>query len=595
MPKFRITMRFTLGATIVLMGVLGLALALATGELYRQQTLDYQREALKELVQVSVSAQLRDLDDRARTLGLALQAEPGFRLALASGNRDTLVRELQNQFRQYSIAAKIIRIDRLVAYDTGYRVLGTAKAGANATRNGADGKAAPAFVPAGTASRSALLPSMDGVMPREGRSPERPPSLAVAGCPLLIERARKRAGAERMQTPATLCTDNGQVRYSVLVPVGGKTAPAFSALPPSMAVGGLAPAGYLEVVADPIPGLVGIESKLGFPMRIRDGRDRRFFVSKAWPPPDAMHNALVAEYALTTAAGAPVIKVAVMRDVAPLQVSLGRTRWLVFSLAVSATLLGVVLTFYILEKTTLQPLNILAQHLRRIGGNRDHLGEQVETGGLAEIRELAEDFNQMARELDRLYGSLEYMAFTDPLTNLPNRTRFRDSLEESVRQYTHAHQPFTLFLMDLDRFKSVNDSFGHQIGDLLLQEVGARLRGALRESDTVARLDNETIVALDSEMVARLGGDEFAAILPRLSSIDDASAVARKLLLSMQEPFPIRGNSVSIGISIGIALYPQHGEDIDTLMQRADAAMYFAKNNQCGLAFPDNMQQTEMI
>ena len=553
MPKLRFSMRFTLGATIALMGLLGLVLALATGEIYRQQTLENQREALKELVQVSVSARLRDLEDRARTLGFALQAEPDFRNALASGNRDTLIQELEKQLRQHSITIKVIRIEGITAFDTRYRILGSAKTSANAIRRSADKKIVPA-------------PSV------------LPPSEAVGGCPLLIERARQRTGAQRTLTPATLCFDNGQVRYSVLVPIGETT-----------------PSGYLEVVADPTPALVSIETRLGIPMRIRDGRDHRIFVSKAWPPQDAMTDVLVAEYVLPTLTGEPIIKIAIMRDVAPLQVSLGKTRWLVFSLAVVATLLGVVLAFYILEKTTLQPLNLLAQHLRRVGRNKDHLGEQVETGGLAEIRELADDFNQMARELDQLYGSLEYMAFTDPLTNLPNRTRFRDSLEESVRQYTLARQPFTLFLMDLDRFKYVNDNFGHQVGDLLLQEVGARLRSVLRGSDTVARLDNQAIAGLDDKMVARLGGDEFAAILPRLNTIDDASAVARKLLLSMQEPFPIRGHTVLVGVSIGIALYPQHGEDIDTLMQRADAAMYYAKNNQCGLAFPDNMQQTEMI
>ena len=554
MPKLHFSMRFTLGTTIVLMGVLGLVLALATGEVYRQQTLENQRDALKELVQVTVSARLRDLEDRARTLGLAIQAEPDFRNALASGNRNTLVRELENQLLQNSITAKVIKIDKVVVFDAGYRALGSAKV------SSANKKSA--------ATSSATAPGMA----------QPPASMAVAGCPQLLERARERTGAQQISTPATLCINDGQVRYSVLVPVGGPV-----------------PRGYLEVAADPTPALVSIESRLGFPVRIRDGRDRRIFASAAWPPPEAMHNVLVAEYVLSTATGAPLIKIAVMRDVAPLQVSLGKTRWLVFSLAVAATLLGVVLAFYILEKTTLQPLNILTQHLRRVGGNKDHLGEQVAPGGLAEIRELADDFNQMASELDRLYGSLEYMAFTDPLTNLPNRARFRDSLEESARQYTRARQPFALFLMDLDRFKNVNDSFGHQVGDLLLQEVGARLRSVLRESDTVARLDNQTIVGLDDKMVARLGGDEFAAILPRLNSIDDASAVARKLLLSMQEPFPIRGLTVSIGVSIGIALYPQHGEDIDTLMQRADAAMYFAKNNHCGLAFPDNMQQTEMI
>jgi GGDEF domain-containing protein len=227
--------------------------------------------------------------------------------------------------------------------------------------------------------------------------------------------------------------------------------------------------------------------------------------------------------------------------------------------------------------------------------DKDHLAEPVEAGGLTEIRELGEDFNQMARELDRLYDSLEHMAFTDPLTNLPNRARFRDTLEEAAAQHARLRRPFALFLMDLDRFKEVNDSLGHQIGDLLLQEVSLRLRSVLRGSDTITRLDNETIQELDNKLVARLGGDEFAAILPRVNSVENATSVAHKLLISMQEPFVIRDHPISIGISIGIALYPQHGEDIDTLMQRADAAMYFAKNSQTGLAFPENMRQASLI
>ncbi len=529
-------MRFTLGATIVLMGVLGLVLALMTGEIYRRQALESQRLALEELVQISVSGQLHDLEERARDLGLAVQSEPAFQRALASGKRDVLVRQLLNQFRQYFVTANIIKLEKLVVYDARYRPLGAANTASKVTGNDAP------------------------------------------GCPTLIDRARPRAGAERVQPLTELCLSSRQARYAVLVPTGG-----------------LNPVGYLEVVTDPAPVLARIEAKLGFPVRIRDARDRRIFSSEAWPPPNAMHNTLVAEHVLTTADGEPALKIAVLRDIKQLHQGLARTRWLVMVLAIASTLLGVVLALYILEKSTLRPLNNLALQLRRVGNNKDHLGEQVVTGGIAEIRELGEDFNQMARELDRLYGSLEHMAFTDPLTNLPNRARFHDTLEESVRQYTLAHQPFALFLMDLDRFKAVNDTLGHQIGDLLLQEVSTRLRSVLRESDTVARLDNEAILGLEGKMVARLGGDEFAAILPRVSSIDDACAVARKLLLTMQEPFLVRGHAISIGISIGIALYPQHGEDIDTLMQRADAAMYFAKNNQCGLAFPDTMQQAELI
>lgn len=529
-------MRFTLGATIVLMGVLGLVLALITGEIYRKQTLENQRDALRDLVQASVAVQLRDLEDRARDLGLALQTETGVRQALMRNDRNILVRELLNQFHQYSITASIIKLDRLVAYSPSFRILGSAKPGVNPART------------------------------------------SLTGCPGLIEQARNRTGAARAQVITTLCLNRHDAYYSVFVPIGG-----------------LKPIGYLEVVTDPVPVLAGIEAKLGIPVRIRDIRDQTVYASNHWPAPTAMHNTLVAESLLTATSGETVLKIAVLRDVQSLQNRLARTRGVVMTLAIAVILVGVVLALYVLEKTTLQPLNTLTQHLRRVGSNKAQLGVPVQAGGMAEIHELTEDFNQMAQELDRLYGSLEHLAFTDPLTNLPNRARFHDSLEESVRQYTHAQQPFALFLMDLDRFKAVNDNYGHQVGDLLLQEAGARLRGVLRGSDTVARLDSDAISALDGKMVARLGGDEFAAILPRLNSIDDASAVARKLLLSMQEPFPIRGHSLSIGISIGIALYPQHGDNIDTLMQRADAAMYFAKNNQCGLAFPDNMQQTRLI
>lgn len=529
-------MRFTLGATIVLMGVLGLVLALITGEIYRSQTLENQRETLRDLVQASVAEQLRDLEGRARDLGLALQTETGLRQTLARGERAALERELLSQFHQYSMTANIIKLDRLVAYNPNFGILGSAKQGTKLARN------------------------------------------SSAGCPDLIAQARKRTGALRAQVLTTLCVNQQNVYYSALAPIGG-----------------IKPIAYIEIVTDPVPFLAGIESRLDIPVRIRNRQDQIAYASDNWPAPENMGQTLIAESTLATTAGETALKIAVMRDVQSLQDSLARTRGVVMTLALVVTLAGVVLALYVLEKTTLQPLNILTQHLRRVGSNKDHLGVPVQAGGMAEIHELTEDFNHMAHELDRLYGSLEHLAFTDPLTNLPNRARFHDSLEESVRQYTLAQQPFALFLMDLDRFKAVNDNFGHQVGDLLLQETGARLRSVLRGSDTVARLDSDALLGLEEKIVARLGGDEFAAILPRLNSIDDASAVARKLLLAMQEPFAIRGDSLSIGISIGIALYPQHGDNIDILMQRADAAMYFAKNNHCGLAFPDNMQQTALL
>ena len=162
-----------------------------------------------------------------------------------------------------------------------------------------------------------------------------------------------------------------------------------------------------------------------------------------------------------------------------------------------------------------------------------------------------------------------HQALHDPLTNLPNRVLLHDRLGQAIasaRREPHA-QPVALLVLDLDRFKEVNDTLGHHAGDRLLQEVGVRLRGALRESDTVARL----------------GGDEFAAVLP---GADAASAViaAAKLQAALEMPLFLEGRELSMAASIGVAAYPAHGADADTLLRRADLAMYTAKRAQSGVA-----------
>jgi diguanylate cyclase (GGDEF)-like protein len=121
--------------------------------------------------------------------------------------------------------------------------------------------------------------------------------------------------------------------------------------------------------------------------------------------------------------------------------------------------------------------------------------------------------------------------------------------------------------MDLDRFKEVNDTLGHHAGDLLLQQVGARLSGAVRQADTIARL----------------GGDEFAVILPGTDA-SGAGTVVEILLRRLQAPFTVDGRSVAIGASIGVAISPDHGEEADVLMRRADVAMYVAKRTNAGFS-----------
>ncbi|HEX8916923.1 MAG TPA: EAL domain-containing protein, partial [Chloroflexota bacterium] len=164
-------------------------------------------------------------------------------------------------------------------------------------------------------------------------------------------------------------------------------------------------------------------------------------------------------------------------------------------------------------------------------------------------------------------AALTYQALHDSLTDLPNRTLLRDRLEQAVLVARRHSLVLALLFMDLDRFKEVNDTLGHHSGDLLLQHVAARLRSALRESDTVARL----------------GGDEFALLLP---ATDEAGAVqtAERALEVLVQPFILDGQSFEVSGSIGISLYPDHGDDAATLMRRADVAMYAAKRSESGYA-----------
>ena len=168
-------------------------------------------------------------------------------------------------------------------------------------------------------------------------------------------------------------------------------------------------------------------------------------------------------------------------------------------------------------------------------------------------------------ETKRQTAALQHQALHDALTELPNRTLLSDRIRQAVLMAQRSHQSFALLVMDLDRFKEVNDTLGHQYGDRLLQQVARRMREVLRESDTIARL----------------GGDEFAVLLPATNA-DQAAHIATKLLKSVDNPFEVDGQILHVGASIGITLFPQHGDDEVTLLQRADVAMYVAKRNHHG-------------
>lgn len=156
---------------------------------------------------------------------------------------------------------------------------------------------------------------------------------------------------------------------------------------------------------------------------------------------------------------------------------------------------------------------------------------------------------------------VEYMAFHDALTDLPNRAFFSRLLTQSIQQARRYERRLAVLFLDLDRFKVINDSLGHDAGDELLQEIARRLSCTVRDSD----------------VVARLGGDEFVVLLPELDEPGQAAPVADKILDAVGESFTIAGHEFRITVSIGVAVYPEDGEDEQTLMKNADTAMYYAK------------------
>jgi diguanylate cyclase (GGDEF)-like protein len=159
---------------------------------------------------------------------------------------------------------------------------------------------------------------------------------------------------------------------------------------------------------------------------------------------------------------------------------------------------------------------------------------------------------------------IKHLAFHDPLTGLANGRLFNEHLATAIARARRHQQRLAVLFCDLDRFKNVNDSLGHVVGNRLLQEMASRLRDGVREAD----------------VLARLGGDEFTILLEDLRDPDDAGAVAAKVLAAIARPFDVDGHQLHVSTSVGLAVYPDDGDDADTLLKNADAAMYAAKSRR---------------
>jgi diguanylate cyclase (GGDEF)-like protein len=205
------------------------------------------------------------------------------------------------------------------------------------------------------------------------------------------------------------------------------------------------------------------------------------------------------------------------------------------------------------------PLVKLTDAATKMGDHSEKLELDIEAQD--EIGMLYQSLNDMVEKLKESYGNLKKMAMHDPLTNLPNRKSVEEKFSEAKQVAERTGKLITVMFADLDRFKNINDTLGHHVGDTILKEVSERFSSVIRKED----------------MVARLGGDEFMILLTDADTEKDISKVANKLLSSLEKPFLIDHHTLHIATSLGIAVFPHDGKDIYSLLKNSDIALYRAK------------------
>ncbi|MCB1823609.1 MAG: EAL domain-containing protein [Candidatus Competibacteraceae bacterium] len=246
----------------------------------------------------------------------------------------------------------------------------------------------------------------------------------------------------------------------------------------------------------------------------------------------------------------------------------------------------------ILERVHEKDRKILAQWFEEIwqgGGQARAIRHRLVDagGGVRHVQQQIEIVLDASGRPDHLYGTLQdvtdlhqaeeriwQLAFTDSLTRLPNRELFKDRLDTAIKLAKRHDRQLALLFLDLDNFKRINDTLGHNVGDHLLQATAERLKSSIRANDSVSWNKAEE----PDESIARLGGDEFTVLLPEIQRSEDAANVAERIQVSLSRPLALDGHEIIVTPSIGIAVFPQDGETSETLLKSADMAMYSAKH-----------------
>lgn len=237
-----------------------------------------------------------------------------------------------------------------------------------------------------------------------------------------------------------------------------------------------------------------------------------------------------------------------------------------------AAVLFVIFIYFMIARGVLRPISTIATAITEEGKHIEHI--TLPSKSSDEIYTLINAYNTMRRQIHHRQMALEYQALHDSLTSLPNRALLQDRLEQSIQQAKRHSTNIAFILLDLDRFKNINDTLGHAVGDQVLQEISQRLLNCLRTSDTVARL----------------GGDEFAIICPDMDT-SQINSFIEKVISEIEHPITINKQNMHVGASLGVSLFPENGQTAESLMRQADIAMYNAKHNNQDYSFFNNQME----
>jgi len=521
----RLSLRTIMIVFLVLMSIL---LVLVSWEVYRDSALESQRHSLADLLERESGQVMEEMRMASEEMAMLLQSKDDFRRALAGRDARRLSGLLDAQFDHPHVNSGTFDLIQLYAYDDNYKVIAWSHKGPSAT--------------------SAL-----GIICRE-----------------LVDQASRRSEADRGKVFSGLCQWKRRTYFSIIVPVGDDQ-----------------PQGYLQVITDPLQTMSVIEHDLELPMNVTVLNGDPVYRSNRWRAGSEGRDFIAAHYSLIGSGGQPLAQISMQRDLTQFNNDIDRSRNELMVIAGVVTLLMVMFALWVLHRAMVRPIRSFIEQLNLVRHDRRNLGKSIDVPANVDLRELMRVFNEMSQELAHAYEEYEDLAFTDQLTALPNRALFLDRLKQMILLSKRKSERFGIMLLDLDGFKEVNDTLGHRVGDELLKHIAQRLRRIIRASSTIARVgmdevpnDAELLPEAGESTVARLGGDEFAILLPNLGGVEGAVSVAKRVVEALEAPAEVDGNMIVVAGTLGIAMFPEHGDDAETLLRRTDVALYVAKHLQ---------------